>query len=70
MVDNRIYTITNQLVDDAYRKKQRKIVAEIYDDIPTKPPIKILRGKKGTGKFFTLFGLLVVLPIPWIFRSR
>jgi hypothetical protein len=43
MIDNRIYTIVNQLVNGAAGKKKRKIVNEIYNDILTKPPIKILR---------------------------
>lgn len=57
MVDNRIYTITNQLIEGASGKKQRKIIPEIFDDIPTKPPIKILRGLRGIGKTTSLLQL-------------
>jgi predicted AAA+ superfamily ATPase len=58
MVDNRVFTIVNQLLEIASQKKPRDIVDKISGDVSTKPPIKILRGLRGIGKTTALLQVI------------
>jgi predicted AAA+ superfamily ATPase len=58
MIDNRTFTIVNQLIHDASEKRKRNIIDLISKEISTKPPIKILRGLRGIGKTTALLQII------------